>query len=139
MKSLRIIFLGLIVITLAGCGAMMQDVMADCDRGQDFNAYAKCVKSTYNQTGNRPDATAVKAFYSHLDSISEAYVAKQITNAQAKSYAYDAFMKTVQAGNDRTDAAFMNYMGNVQQQQQQTRPIKTNCVKNGIYTNCTSY
>lgn len=139
-KSIAVLMLPLL---LGGCGAMMKDVMRECDRGQNFDSYAYCIKSTYSQKGNKPNDSAIRAFYSHLDMISEAYRAKKITDAQAKSYAYDAFMKTVQASNDRADTAFMNYMGTqqmLQQQQQQIRtPVQTNCIRNGQYTNCTSY
>jgi hypothetical protein len=156
-KSIAVLMLPLL---LGGCGAMMKDVMRECDRGQNFDSYAYCIKSTYSQKGNKPNDSAIRAFYSHLDinkpndsairafyshldMISEAYRANKITDAQAKSYAYDAFMKTVQASNDRADTAFMNYMGTqqmLQQQQQQIRtPVQTNCIRNGQYTNCTSY
>jgi len=131
------------VLMLSGCGTMMEDVMRSCNRGQNFDAYVSCIKYTYNKEGTHPDSSAVRAFYSNLDMISEAYRANKITDAQAKSYAYDAFMRTIQASNDRSDAAFMKYMGAMQQQQQQQQqirtPVQTNCVRNGSYTNCTSY
>lgn len=120
----------------------MKDVMRDCDGWQKFDAYVYCIKSTYNKTGNNPNNLAVRAFYSNLEMIGEAYKENKITDAQAKSYAYDSFMRTVQASNDRADAAFMNIQ-QLQLMQQQTNqqraPIQTNCVRNGAYTNCTSY
>jgi hypothetical protein len=125
---------------------MMKDVLRECDRGQNFDSYAYCIKSTYNKNGNNPNHAAVRAFYANLDMISEAYSAKKITDAQAKSYAYDSFMRTIQASNDRDDAVFMNQMNAMQQQQllqeqlnQRRVPVQTNCVRNGAHTNCTSY
>jgi len=136
----------LFTLLLASCGTMMKDVMVSCDREQDFDNFTYCIKSRYNKEGRNPNNSTVRAFYANLDAITEAYRAKKITDAQAKSYAYDAFNKTIQAGNDRADAASANYLnalGAMQQQQQQQQqirtPVQTNCYRNGAYTNCTSY
>ena len=131
-------------LLLAGCGAMMKDVMRECDRGQRFDSFTYCVKSTYSQTGRSPNESEVRAFYSNLDMITEAYRAKKITEAQAKSMAWDSYMRTIQAHNDRADAAFMNQMNalqqqQIQQQQQIRTPVQTQCYRNGAYVNCTSY
>ena len=142
MRIMRIVLSFVLLALVAGCGAMMKDVMNECDRWQNFDSYAYCIKSTYNQKGNKPNASAVRAFYSNLDMLSEAYRAKQITDAQAKSMAWDSFMRTVQAGNDRADAIFLNQMNVIQQQQQQQQiktPVQTQCYRNGQYVNCTSY
>ena len=128
------------ILLITSCGALMQDVMRSCDRGQNFDSYAYCIKATYSQSGNRPNANSVRAFYANLDMISEAYRGKRVSDAQAKSMAYDSFLRTVQADNDRSDAVLMNQLNYINQQNQQTRtPIQTNCVRNGQNINCTSY
>ena len=143
-KNLKILFALLATLSLAGCGTMMKDVLTGCDRGQEFGGFVYCIKDKYSKEGRDPNHSTVRAFYANLDAIDEAYRDKKITNAQAKSYAYDAFNKTIQAGNDRSDAASANYLNALgamqQQQQQQIRtPVQTNCFRNGAYTNCTSY
>jgi len=112
----------------------MKDVMRECDRGQQFDAYAYCIKSTYNAKGNTPNNTAVRAFYANLDMIAEAYRTRRISDAQAKSLAWDSYLKTIQASNDRKDAIFWNQMNMMQQQQ----PIQTQCIRQGIVTTCTT-
>jgi hypothetical protein len=143
IKKLKTLFVFFAMLSLAGCGTMMKDVLSSCDQVQEFGGFVYCVKNKYNNEGRDPNHANVRAFYANLDVIEEAYRAKKITNAQAKSYAYDAFNKTIQAGNDRADAASANYfnaLGAMQQQQQQIRtPVQTNCYRNGAYTNCTSY
>ena len=136
---------------LTSCGTMMKDVMASCDRGQSFDAYVYCVKSTYQTQGTRPNSSATRAFYANLDAVNEAYTNNKITQAQAKKLAYDAYMNTIHADNERNEAvsnaAFMNALGAMQQQQQQQQqqvqpiraPVQTNCYRNGNITNCTSY
>lgn len=146
MKRLILLLAVFSCLLLGGCGVMMKDVMSECDRGQSFDSFTYCVKSTYSQKGRKPNDSVVRAFYSNLDLINEAYRAKQITEAQAKSMAWDSYMRTIQASNDRADAAFMNQMNALQQQQiqqqqqQQIRtPVQTQCYRNGAYVNCTSY
>lgn len=128
-----------ISVSLTGCGAAMKDVMKICDTQNKFNLYVSCIKETYNRDGKSPDSLEVLVFYDNLNAITEQYDSKKITNAQAKSYAYDAFIKTVQASNDRNDADFMNYRQNRQIRQPIRTPIQTNCYRTGVYTNCTSY
>jgi hypothetical protein len=137
IKWITLLFSSLLLMS---CGTLMQDVMRSCDRGQNFDVYAYCIKATYSQSGNRPNSSSVRAFYANLDMISEAYREKRVSDAQAKSMAYDSFMRTVQAENDRKDVVLMNQLNYLNQQNQQPRtPIQTNCVRNGQYTNCTSY
>jgi hypothetical protein len=96
--------LGLLITSISGCGTPMKTVMRDCDRGQKFSQYAYCIKSTYASQGTTPNASAVRAFYANLDAITESYNNKQLTEAQAKSEAYNAFLRTVQASNDRNQS-----------------------------------
>ena len=139
MKNLKVYFFILTSICLSSCGTLMKDVMISCDRGQEFDSYSYCIKDKYSKEGRQPNDQIVRAFYAHLDAITEAYQTKKITNAQAKSYAYDAFMKTIQADNN-ANAASPNPMAAFGSMQQPRRmPIQTNCFKNGAYTNCTSY
>ena len=143
-NKLKLIATLLPILLLTSCGTMMKDIMASCDREQDFDNFTYCIKNTYYKQGRNPNHSDVRAFYANLDAIGEAYRAKKITDAQAKVYAYDAFNKTIQAGNNRADAASANYLNALgalqQQQQQQIRtPVQTNCFRNGAYTNCTSY
>jgi hypothetical protein len=65
---------------LFGCATTfsMDEVMSQCDTGQSFDAYAFCVKSTYESEGNTPNASSVRAFYAHLEAINEAYRNKKI-------------------------------------------------------------
>ena len=144
ISKLKLTAILLATVLLTSCGTMMKDVIANCDREQDYDNFMYCIKSTYYKEGRNPDSSDVRAFYANLDAIAEAYRAKKITDAQAKVYAYDAFNKTIQAGNDRSDAASANYLNALgamqQKQQQQIRtPVQTNCYRNGAYTNCTSY
>jgi len=140
-KMIKIIVFSTLII-LSGCGTQMHVVMQQCDRGVEFNSYASCIKNTYAREGTNPNHIAVRAFYSNLDAISEAYRDKKITDAQAKSFAYDAYQKTVQASNDKAEAAynsaFSNYM--LQQQQNQiNKPRQTSCTTMGQFVNCTTY
>ena len=148
VKYFKFLFLSFVVITLSACqtGKVMQVVMNECDRGQSFDAYVYCVKSTYQAQGTRPNSSATRAFYANLDAVNEAYTNNKITQAQAKKLAYDAYMSTIHADNVRNEAvsnaAFMNALGAMQQQQQVQpirTPVQTNCYRNGAYTNCTSY
>jgi len=149
MQKLKFLFLLLLTLSVAGCGTMMQDVIAGCDREQEFGRFTNCIKNQYSKEGRDPNHSTVRAFYANVDVIEEAYRAKKITNAQAKSNVYDAFNKTIQAGNDREAAASANYfnaLGAMQQQQQQQQrqqqirtPTQTNCYRNGQYVNCTTY
>jgi hypothetical protein len=150
MQKLKFLFPLLVTMLIAGCGTMMQDVIAGCDSVQEFGSFKNCIKNQYSKEGREPNHPAVRAFYAHLDVIEEAYRAKKITNAQARSDAYVAFNKTVQAANDRESAASANYfnaLGAMQQQQQQQQqrqqqirmPTQTSCYRNGQYVNCTTY
>ena len=144
MKHLYRLFLSsLVVLMLAGCGTMMKNVMKDCDRGQRFDVYVSCVKSTYSTKGRRPNSTEVRAFYANLDMISEAYKDGKISDAQAKSMAWDSYMRNIQASNDRGDVTAMYMMNALQQQQQlqmqNQRQYQTQCYQNGSYTNCRTY
>jgi len=94
-------FFLLLVLVLSGCGAQMSQVMRDCDKGQNFSAYSYCLKDTYSRQGRTPNATIVRAFYANLDAIDEQYRSGRMTDAQAKSAAYDSFLNTIQASNDR--------------------------------------
>ena len=150
MKFLRFLSFAILVL-MQSCSSgpprkQMQSVLNECDRGQSFDLYVNCVKYTYQTQGTQPNASGVRSFISNLDMLSEAYTNKQISQAQAKAYAYDYYMRTIHAENARSkaasDAAFMNLMQIQQQQQilqQQRTPIQTNCVRNGQFTNCTSY
>ena len=124
----------IVFFSLTGCGAMMKNVMRNCDNVQPFNAYSQCIKTTYSRIGNTPNSAAVRAFYSNLDMITEAYLARQITDAQARAFTWDAYLKTIQASNDRNDAIFWNQMNTLQQQQQ----IQTLCTQQGMFTTCTT-
>lgn len=123
----------------------MAVVMSNCDQGQRFDAYAACIKNTYAKSGTRPGSAPVRAFYADLDAISESYRNGRISDAQAKSYAYQAYSRTVEAANDRNSAAALSYYGIMQNQQQlqqiqqqQRAPINTTCNRFGNQVNCTT-
>lgn len=91
----------LVSLSLTGCGSMMHRVMTACDVYPDFNDYAACIKETYSSEGRRPNSPTVKAFYARLNAIGEAYSFDRVTEAQARSLAHQAYMETVEAGNER--------------------------------------
>ena len=169
----------IILILIEGCASQpqvqqvvsnkkpMQAVMNECDVGQNFDLYAKCVKSTYISDGTRPDAPTSRAFLLQLDVISESFQNGNITQAQAKSSAYESYLKTIHADNlnekAAANAAYLNGLGILQQQQQMQMmqqnqqmlqqqqiqntilqkpvirpPIQTQCYSNGNYVNCTT-
>jgi len=155
MKVTAFFFLVFVLTTLTGCQTttasmqpqrkQMQAVLNECDRGQSFDLYVSCVKGTYQTQGTMPNSPVVRAFYSNLDMINESYLNKTITQAQAMSYSYDSYMRTIHSDNVRgqaaSDAMLMNLLQMQQRQQinqQQRTPIQTNCIRNGPYTNCTS-
>lgn len=141
-----------LICSVTGCASgpsgpskkQMQTVMNGCEFGQKFDDYVFCVKHTYQVEGAAPNSTSVRAFYANLDMINESYLNKNITQAQAKAYAYDAYLKTIHVDNARMqskqDAVLMNLLQFQQQQQlqQQRTPIQTNCIRNGTFTNCTT-
>jgi len=144
--SLLCLFLLLTACETTSGSKQMKTVMNECDTGQSFDIYVSCIKNTYQTEGTRPDAPSIRAFYANLDMINEAFANSKITKVQAKSLAYDAYMKTVHADNQRNDAMsealMMNGLTMMQQQQQQQpirMPVQTNCVSNGNNTNCTTY
>ncbi len=136
------------LIFLFGCATTfsMDEVMSQCETRQSFDAYAYCVKSTYDSEGNMPNASSVRAFYAHLEAINEAYRNKKITDAQAKSFAYDAYRRTIKADNDRTDSSTSTALDSYLMLRPQPRPAptmkqietQTTCYQNGRYINCTS-
>jgi hypothetical protein len=89
----------LLALALTGCGTPMASIMASCDQ-LPFPAYAECVKARYTSEGRAPGAPSVRALYAHLDALSEAVTAGQMTQAQAKSFAHRAYMETVEAQNN---------------------------------------
>ena len=158
MKSIKTALFYSATFLLASCETMpaappkmrMSTVMNECEATYkvDFDQYANCIKLRYAAEGTTPDAVSVRAFISNLDALNEMYTNKQITNAQAKAQAYDYYLKTIHAQNERNTAILLNQFNNLQQQQllqqsiqqQQIRtPVQTTCFKNGQYVNCTSY
>ena len=90
------------IFVVSGCiGMPMKNVMRDCDVGQSFSQYSFCIKRTYDREGNSPNSSSVRAFYANLAAIKESYNKKELTDAQAKSETYNAFLRTIQASNDR--------------------------------------
>ena len=90
------------IFVVSGCTGMpMKNVMRDCDVGQSFSQYSFCIKRTYDREGNSPNSSSVRAFYANLATIKESYNKKELTDAQAKSETYNAFLRTIQASNDR--------------------------------------
>jgi hypothetical protein len=143
-SKLRLVAAIAIGLTLTGCGTTMQTVMERCDIGSAFDTYASCIKQTYAKDGRRPNSASVRAFYASLDSLAELHAEKRLSSAQAKAAAYQAFLNTVQADNDRSNAAFansMNALANMPQGTVQAAPpsIQTRCVRFGNAVNCTSY
>ena len=118
-KFLRHTALVFVAVSMTACGTQMRDVMSTCDRYTDFSGYAGCIKRIYTADGRNPNALSVKAFFSHLESIDEGYRQGRISNARARSLAYDAFLVTVQADNDRSrqqNDALIRALGAIQQQ-----------------------
>ncbi|WP_396432168.1 hypothetical protein [Limnohabitans sp.] len=141
LKLVAAIAVGLI---LTGCGTTMKTVMERCDMGSSFDTYASCIKETYTKDGRQPNSASVRAFYASLDSLAELHAANRLSSAEAKAAAYIAFLNTVQADNDRSNAAFansMNALANMPQGTVQAAPpsIQTRCVRSGNAVNCTSY
>jgi len=142
MNKLKISLMVFILLLIGGCGTPMKQVMQQCDRGQAFDSFAYCVKRTYANEGTKPNDSAVRTFYANLDMITEAYNNKRITEAEAKSLTWNSYMKTIQASNDQADASLQRSLSALQQmqtQQQQRTPIQTQCIRNGVFTNCTTY
>jgi hypothetical protein len=97
IKGLVVLFL---TVAVSACGTPMKNVMRDCDRGQNFTQYTSCIKSTYTSQGRQPNAAEIRAFYANLNAITESYNKNQITDAEAKSQAYNAFLRIIQSANN---------------------------------------
>lgn len=106
------------ILTLSGCGTTMESVMAKCDTNSKYDTYAACVKTTYMSEGVSPSDHSVRAFFAHIDAITEAYKSEKITDVQAKSQTYDAYSKTIQMSNDRIAESYRRSMNS-----QSTKPI----------------
>jgi hypothetical protein len=123
-----------VAVSMTACGTQMRDVMRTCDRYTDFSGYAGCIKRIYTADGRSPNSLSVKAFFSHLEAIDEGYRQGKISNARARSLAYDAFIATVQADNDRSrqqNDALIRALGAIQQQ---SSPLPA---ANGYSSGCT--
>jgi len=99
-----------VILALSGCATRidmpMSTVMARCDVGTNvgnFSFYSYCIKDVYSREGNQPNSPAIRAFYSRLDVIDENYCQNKITNAEAKSYAYQAWREMIDADNQREE------------------------------------
>ena len=147
-----LIMFSLLVLSSFGHATSMSDIMGGCDVGQDYSSYVECIKDRYSRDGNTPNAASVKAFYANMDQIKEASDRGQITNAQAKSLTYRAFLDTVQAENNRingenansqarTQSAIDAFIRNttIQPAPQAPAPTNTNCWRNGNQIQCRSY
>ena len=91
----------LLCVLVSGCvtGIPMSRAMTQCDTGQKFSDYASCIRTTYTKQGRYPNDAVIKAFYANLDEIDESYRGGKLTDAQAKSAAYNAYLNTVEASN----------------------------------------
>ena len=99
--GLRLLIGLLILIALGGCvsGTTMSKVMNQCDDSRQFDIYASCIRNTYDKQGRYPNDAVVRAFYANLNEITEGYKSGKLSDAQAKSAAYNAYLKTVDASN----------------------------------------
>ncbi len=111
---LKVLTIGLVLNALGGCvsGMTMSKVMSQCDDSQKFNTYASCIRTTYDKQGRYPNDAVVRAFYANLNEISEGYKAGKLTDAQAKSAAYNAYLNTVEASNRGSKPKYCVGMGN---------------------------
>ncbi len=150
--SLCILFFLLSACETTPSKMSMSQVMKGCDVdfGTSFDRYAGCIKYRYEQYGNQPNAITVRAFIAHVEVLEEKYSSNQISNAQAKALTHDYFLKTIHSQNQRdaaaADAALLNTLNSIQQQQNQQQiiqqlraPVQTNCIRNGQTVNCTSF
>jgi hypothetical protein len=130
----------------------MSEVMKGCELefGTNFNRYSGCIKFRYQEYGTQPNAITVRAFLAQVEVLEERYSSNQISNAQAKALTHDYYLKTIHAQNQRdtaaADAALLNTLNSIQQQQNQQQiiqqlraPVQTNCIRNGQTVNCTSF
>lgn len=106
----RIVNVGVIAFVcsiLMACvsGIPMSRAMSQCDSVQKFSDYASCIRSTYDKQGRYPNDAVIKAFYANLDEINEAFKNGKLTEAQARSAAYNAYLKTVDASNKQIKRA----------------------------------
>lgn len=102
MSKSQIFKILLIGVALAGCTLPMTKVIDGCNSSNPaFPVVAKCIQDTYNEKGNTPNATSVKAFYAELAVINEEYLSKKINDTQAKANLYRAYQNTVGADNAR--------------------------------------
>lgn len=129
------------LLTLVGCGTTMESVMAKCDINTKYDTYSACVKTTYIAEGVSPKEHDVRAFFAHIDAITEAYKAEKITDAQAKSQTFDAYSKTIQASNDRVAASISRSMNSqsttpIDVQSTMPKPMNTNCTRIGGIVGC---
>lgn len=118
------------LMLLSSCGTQMIQVLENCDEGQDFSLFAKCVKSTYAREGRSPNSSIVRVFYANLDEIEEAYRQNRLTSTQARSQTLNAYMQTIDASNAASSramgGALQNY-GNTVYGQRPQQPTVTNC------------
>ena len=119
----------------------MEAVMAKCDMNTKYDAYSACVKSNYLSEGASPSDHSVRAFFAHVDAITEAYRDNKISDAQAKAQTYDAYSKTIQMSKERTAEIIRRSMNSpstqpIDIQSTMPRPMNTNCTRIGNSINC---
>lgn len=129
------------LLTLAGCGTTMEAVMAKCDTNANYDSYSTCVKRTYITEGVSPDDHSVRAFFAHIDAITEAYRAGKITDAQAKSQTFDAYSKTIQESNDRVAKSIRQSLNSqsttpIDIQSTMPKPMNPFCTRIGSSAGC---
>jgi hypothetical protein len=103
---MKYLILLIISITMLNGCTTMSDVMGSCGTAYPnyFSNYASCLQSTYNQEGAYPNSPTVQAFYSRLSMLNNRVNNGEISQDQARYYAYNAYMETIDVENRRREA-----------------------------------
>ena len=140
----RILAVALISTMFTGCaqvgktvnmaltgGVRMDMVMRECEPNQVFTQYTRCIKYTYTEKGNYPNAGDIRNFYAQMDEIVEMYNRKMVTESQARARLYRVWDVTINQANkleEARQAAIQPYHG----------PTTITCRGTGSVRTCTT-
>jgi hypothetical protein len=116
-------------------GVRMEMVMRECEPRPIFTQYAQCIKTTYTEKGNYPNAGNIRNFYAQMDEISEMYSRRSLTEAQARAQLYRVWDVTINQVNKLDEAIQATRRPAVQPYQ---FPQTITCTGTGSIRTCSS-
>lgn len=129
------------IVFLIGCSSVsIGKIQTTCESMySSFQQVISCTKDSLR--AQRPNAfnfAEVKFYFLKADELVDAINRGQITEIQAKVQLQQVYLN-LKASSDAQSQAAMNTMLQLQQIQNQQRPVNTNCTTFGSSVNCRSY